>query len=359
MPIPAANTLTPLPIEWLWPGYLAVGSLAILDGDPGQGKSLITLDLAARLTMGREWPDGVPMAEPASVLFLCDEDVDSVILARLKAAGADLARTFLWPRLDDPGLPRVPTDIARIDEALTQTGAKLLVIDPIVAFLDSTVQVSGDANVRRALRPLAGLAERHRCVILLIRHLNKRTENQSLYRGGGSIAFVAACRLAWLAGRDPKMEERCVLAQAKNNYAPKQTSLAYTLPKDGPRVDWQGPSLWSADELAARRARPSRRRARDFLRAFLEAGPRLSHEVWMAAAAERLSKKTVYRAKDELGIRYERISRRGERLDYWLMPGQEVPAGLSDTPEADELLRKLGEQWAGREPRVADSEYER
>ena len=83
-----ANELTPPPIDWLWPGYLATGSVAILDGDPGQGKSLITLDLAARLTTGRPWPNGCPGSGPASVIFLCDEDVDSVVLARLRALGA-------------------------------------------------------------------------------------------------------------------------------------------------------------------------------------------------------------------------------------------------------------------------------
>ena len=350
MPFVTLDQITQVRVQWLWPGRLALGHLAIFDGDPGLGKSLVTLDLTARLTTGRPWPDGAPGPSPAPVMLLCDEDVDNVIVTRLKALGADLPRVFLWPRLADPGMPRLPTEIGRLNEAVAQTGAKLLVIDPIMAFWDRKVDVNSDANARRALRPLAHLAERHRCVILLVRHLNKDDGPNALYRGGGSIAFVAACRLAWLVGRDPKMEERCVLAQTKNNYAPKQLSLTYTLPKDGPRVDWQGASILTANELASRRAHPSRRRARDFLRVFLEAGPRLSHEVWDAARKHRLSKNTINRAKEELEIRYERICSKGERLDFWLLPGQEVPAGLSETPEADEALRKLGEQWKGREP---------
>jgi hypothetical protein len=345
-----ASDLTPHPTDWLWPGYLARGSLAILDGDPGLGKSLVTLDLTARLTTGRAWPDGVANPTPASVILLCDEDVDDVIVTRLTALGADLPRVFPWPRLADPGMPHLPADIGRLDEALSQTGAKLLIIDPIMAFWDRTVDVNTDANARRALRPLAHLAEKHRCAVLLVRHLNKDNGPNALYRGGGSIAFIAACRLAWLVGRDPKMEERCILAQSKNNYAPKQASLAYCLPKDGPRVEWQGSTIWTADELASRRAHPGRRRARDFLRSFLEKGPRVSGEVWAAARANRISRNTLKRAKADLGIRYERICSKGERMDFWLLPGQEVLAGLSDTPEADELLRRLGEQWAGREP---------
>ena len=217
-----------------------------------------------------------------------------------------------------------------------------------MAFWDRTVDVNTDANARRALRPLANLAEKHRCVILLVRHLNKNDGPHALYRGGGSIAFVAASRLAWLVGRDPKMDERCILAQCKNNYALPQPSLAYTLPRDGPRVEWQGPTLWTADELAARRAHPSRRRARDFLRKFLETGPSLSSDVKAAANEARISRSTLKRAKAELQIRYERICSKGQRMDFVLLPGQEVPAGLSDTPAADEALRKLGEQWAER-----------
>src|SRR5882762_3404919 len=103
-----ASQLTPPPIEWLWPGYLAVGSIAILDGDPGLGKSLLTLDLAARLTSGRAWPDGAASTGPAAALLLCAEDIDAVIVARLQALGAELDRVYLWPRHLEPGWPRLP-----------------------------------------------------------------------------------------------------------------------------------------------------------------------------------------------------------------------------------------------------------
>ena len=350
------SDLTPPPIEWLWPGYLAVGSLAILDGDPGQGKSLVTLDLAARLTTGRPWPDGAASPGPAAVVLLCDEDPEAVIKARLTALGADLPRTYLWPRLDDPGLPRLPADIKRVDQAVSETGAKLVIIDPIMAFLDRTVMTTRDANVRRALHPLAQLAERRRCVILLVRHLNKDDGPHALYRGGGSIAFVAACRLGWIAGRDPRMEERLVLAQAKNNYAPRAPSLAYKLPKDAPRVDWQGTSVWGADELAARRPRPSRRRARDFLRLFLESGPRTTREIWPASREHGFSRDTLRRAKKDLEITWQRIEQDDQRLDYWLLPGQQVPGYVSDTPDLDDWLRRWNERYPPRTPLEADGD---
>jgi hypothetical protein len=137
--------------------------------------------------------------------------------------------------------------LGRLEETLAQTGARLVVIDPIMAFWDRSVDVNSDAGVRRALQPLALAAEKFRCAILLVRHLNKDAGPRALYRGGASIAFVAACRLAWLVGPDPKMNERCVLALNKNNFGALSPSLTYALTADGPRVDWQGPAQWSAD----------------------------------------------------------------------------------------------------------------
>jgi hypothetical protein len=336
-----ASELVLSEIEWLWPGYLAAGSIAILDGDPDLGKSLLTLDLAARLSAGRAWPDGAPCPSAAPVLLLAAEDPDNVVLPRLKALDAHLPHIFLWPRLSDPGLPQLPSEIGRVDAVLADTGAKLMVIDPIMAFWDGSVDINSDAHARNALRPLVKVAEQRRCVILMVRHLNKGERSQALYRGGASIAFVAASRLAWIVGRDPKNEERCVLAQTKNNYCPKRASLVYTLPRDGPRIEWHGTSTLTADDLVLRRPRVKRRRARDFLRMFLAAGPRLSADVWRAVAKERIAKNTLTRAKEELQIRHERICSKGVRMDFWMLPGQMVPAGLSDTPDADEALRQL------------------
>jgi RecA-family ATPase len=226
-----------------------------------------------------------------------------------------------------------------------------VIIDPIVAFLDRSVTSYCDASVRGALNPLAQLAEKHRAVILLVRHLNKDNGPHALYRGGGSIGFIAACRLGWLVGRDPRMEERLVLAQTKNNYAPRQPSLAYQLPKDAPRIDWQGPSAWSADDLTLRRECPARRRARDFLRLFLEHGPRPAREIWQASRELGLSEATLKRARKELKIGKQRIHENGKRNDYWLLEGQQLPQdGKSDFPDLDDWLRRWREMYPPRTP---------
>jgi hypothetical protein len=132
--------------------------------------------------------------------------------------------------IDEPAtaLLRLPEHSAALDDALTRTHARLLVIDPIAAFLDPRLHSGNDAS--RALTPLARLAERHGTAILLVRHLNKSPGLSPLYRGGGSIGLVAACRSGWLIARNPEQPAQCVLAQLKNNLAPPQPSLAYQMP---------------------------------------------------------------------------------------------------------------------------------
>ena len=183
-----------------------------------------------------------------------------------------------------------------------------------MAFLEPSIFDGSDQSVRRALLPLALLAEKHACAILLVRHLNKRGGGRSLYRGGGSIGFLGACRSGWLIARDPLQPQRCVLAQVKNNLAPAQPSLAYRVAphEDGPpTLSWLGRPAWTADQLLAGRPStghaPQRDRAVDFLTAFLADGPRTSREVWAAAQEQGLSERTIERAKHELAVRSVRV----------------------------------------------------
>jgi hypothetical protein len=221
---------------------------------------------------------------------------------------------------------------------MQETRAQLVVVDPIMAFLDANIIGSSDQAVRRALSPLAQLAEKHQSTVLLVRHLNKSGGWRSLYRGGGSIAFVGACRSAWLIARDPQEPTRCVLAQVKNNLAPPQPSLSYVLtsPLGGlATLSWTGTCDSTADQLLTRTTQPARAgrraRARAFLQAFLEAGPRTSRQIWAEAQQHALRARTLQRVKRELEIRSVRVWAQGRRLSYWLLPGQELPSTL--TPE--------------------------
>ena len=313
MPFASVTDLPPRPIDYLWPGRLARGHLHLVDGDPGIGKSLVLLDLAARLTSGRSLPDGAAAVAPTpAILFNAEDNARDTVAPRLAAAGADLGRVSLWEHA--PGEPgfRLPSLAGLLAEELRRTGAGLVVLDPILAFLDPAVNIANDPSVRQALAPLVELAAAFRCAIVLLRHLNKDPGGPALYRGLASIAFVAACRIAWLMGPDPKVPRQYVLAQVKNNLEPPQPSLAYRITGaagSGPRVDWLGVSSW--DEADVLRGAPTRRRARlraaDFLTAALKDGPRPAREVLAAARREGLSPDTLRRAFEEAGVQRQRL----------------------------------------------------
>jgi hypothetical protein len=344
------------PVSWLWSGRLALGKLAILDGDPGLGKSLVTLDLCARLSTGRPLPDDTPGAGPGSAIVFNGEDgEEDTIRPRLQAVGADLERVFVPLRARDEGDPLCfPAHVHVLDEMLTRTCARLVVIDPIMAFLEPGVFDSSDRSVRGALRPLARVAEKHACAVLLVRHLNKRGGGRSLYRGGGSIGFLGACRSGWLIARDPLLPQRCVLAQVKNNLAPAQPSLAYSVtPHESgpPTLSWLGPTAWTADQLLTGRACSSHatqfERACEFLNTFLADGPRTSRDVWAVAREHALSDRTIERAKKELDVRSVLRFEGGKRLSYWFLENQKLPGEAPDDDPADlePWLAPLREQF--------------
>jgi RecA-family ATPase len=362
MSILPVNQLTATSVAWLWPYRLGLGKPAILDGDPGMGKSFIALDLCARLSTGRAWADGSPSPGSGNALILSGEDsATDTLRPRLEQLGADLGRIFV-PRPDDANpdgpLLCLPRQLDRLEAYVKETDARLLILDPIMAFLDLSILSASDQSVRRALWPLTDLGERYRCTPFLIRHLNKRSGGRAVYRGGGSIGFLAACRSAWLAARDPTDPGRCVLAQVKNNLAPPQPSLAYAVrpqPKGPATLTWLGECAFSADELLARPPANyhERDRARAFLALFLRDGPRTSREVWAAARKHDLAPRTLRRAKGDLQVRCLRLWLAGQPLSYWLLPGQELPdtlPGAADAVLLDQSLRDLRQQYPPASP---------
>src|SRR5205085_12141835 len=169
-------------------------------------------------TTVKPFPCDGPAIGPVNVLLLNAEDaMEDTLKPRLKGMGADLERVFGIDE-EEYGLSeplRFPTDLEAFNQALARTQARLVIIDPIVAFLERTVQSGNDQSVRRALLPLARLARKHQCAIVLVRHLNKTGVMRSLYRSGGSIGFLGTCRTAWLVAPDPQQPEQRVLAQIK------------------------------------------------------------------------------------------------------------------------------------------------
>ena len=360
MPFVALDQLTPTRVQWLWPGRLALGHLAIFDGDPGLGKSLVTLDLCARITTGAPFPDGAAGTEKAPVIVINAEDgARDTIHGRLRAAGADLSRVHVFERAAGEAFLRLPKQLARLEDVVSRTGARYVVLDPVTSFLDGDVNLASDQRVRAALAPLADLADRRRCVIQLVRHLNKGGGFKALYRGLYSIGFIAACRLSWLVGRDPDLAGRYVLSQPKSNLDPPQPSLGYSIEPDAggtARLAWHGTSPWSADDVLA--AQPGRlhlrQRAQEFLKEFLRGGPRTARAIWEASRPLRISSRTLARARKQLNIRSVQAHVcTPQQTNYWLLPDQELPkdAGIDQaTIDMDKFFREQEKLFPRRTP---------
>jgi hypothetical protein len=326
-----SSDVPPAAVEWLWPLYLARGKLAILDGDPEVGKSLVSIDLAARLSRGGPLPDGAPLDRPMTSLFLSAEDGDEdTVRPRLGAAGADLGRVVLAGG-PGGGVPRLPDDLPALEELVAGLGIDLVVIDPLMAFLPPRVAANLDQCVRLALSPLAELADRTRCAVLLIRHLTKRVSARALYRGQGSVGIVAACRTGLLLAAHPGDPAARVLAVTKSNLGPRPPALGLRVGVGAcAAVEWTGPVGLTADGLLRRpeAGLKVRDRATDWLRRELAAGPRKAADLFAAAAAAGIPDMTLKRAKADVRAEshrtYDKAAQRGEW--YWYDPDAPWPA---------------------------------
>lgn len=335
------------PVEWLWPGYLPRGKQAVLDGDPGLGKSTMTLDLAARLTTASPMPDGFRPPDPVNVVLLNAEDgVADTMRPRLEAAGADLERVVVLDGVLRDGLaavPSLPSDVGIVEDALQSVGAALLIVDPLMAYLHEAVNSYNDQHVRKALHPLKLLAEKHGATILLVRHLNKGTGSNAVYRGGGSIGIIGAARIGWLVARHPDDDNRRIMAITKSNLGGRPSSLAFRVATDASlgcgRIIWEGSADYTAEQLLSGPGSPEERRERDeaaeFILAYLADGPQPATDVKKAGNEAGFNDRALDRARSRAGVTSKRegYGRQGRNLWYPPGSGQPIPA-MSSMPEA-------------------------
>lgn len=239
------------PIDWLWRGYIPLRKLTIVDGDPGLGKSTILLDLASRGSIGGVAPTGEPLGDAFTTIYITvEDDAEDTILPRILKAGGDPSRFHVVRKLV------LPAEIDRLEETATRLKARLIVIDPLMAYLGDMVKTNDDHLVRRALEPLAEMAARLDAAVVAIRHLNKRVGDDAIYRGGGSIGFTGLARSVLAVGRDPDDHDRMILAAIKLNVARRPASLAYRIVADGDyepaHIAWDGTSDRTAEDLIGR-----------------------------------------------------------------------------------------------------------
>ena len=305
------------PVEWLWKPYLPFGKLSVLQGNPGEGKTYFAMHLAAACTNGKLLPNMERM-KPFNVIYQTAEDgLGDTVKPRLIEAGADLDRVLV---IDDSEVQLTLSD-ERIEKAIVENNVRLVIIDPIQAYLGADVDMNRANEVRPIFMRLGQVAQRTGCAILLIGHLNKAAGMQSLQRGLGSIDIAAAVRSVMFIGKlkhDPTMR---ILTHEKSSLAPPGASLAFSLGDEG-GFRWVGEYDITADEMLSG-IEPQRetktQQAKDLICALLAGGKQvLSEDIDKAALERGIPGRTVRDAKRELGDALKSKIVEGRKKVFWM-----------------------------------------
>lgn len=353
---PSASTLTPFseivakPVRFLWQDRIALGKITALAGRPKIGKGLLYSHLIAEVTRGTL--DGDVDGPRRAIIVTTEDEPGDTLKPRLMAAGADLTRVsyFTMGSADEPVPFRVPQDAAELGRRVAETGAALIVVDPLMEFIDGKTDTHKSQPVRQAVAALNAIAREHGCAVLVVFHLNKAPSNDPLLRHEGSAAFTQIVRAALMLGFDPEDPEgeegdQRVLAVSASNLAGLATSLVYKI--DGARVEgdtgepittaamrYIGESSAASHDLLGGREddedRADRDEAVDFLRAELEDGPRSASEIKRAANAAAVGPGALKRAKRDLRVESHRQGFGGKGGWEWRLP-DESPKG--DAPK--------------------------
>lgn len=325
-PIRSFTDVETVPIEWLLRGRLARREITMVNGWPGEGKTTVVIDIVAKLTRGLPLEDGIAPPCPLNVLLLSTEDNPSVLKLRLKAAGADLSRVLTIEDDEELDRLRLPSGRDRWIEFVRGEDIDVLVVDPMMAFLDGDLKNIAEQDARRFMQALRGILLETNSAAICIRHPNKASAGgnmNAVSASSGSLAFTAASRIEMLVGRTPNGDEVRALVSVKNNLAPAPKTLLYQIvsavvqfcsagendehfTQDVAAVKWIGvDETVSAEDLLSRReSREARSRldeAKTFLKHYLADGPAPRKDVLTAARRQGIEKRTLERARGELG----------------------------------------------------------
>ena len=232
-------------VDWLWHPYIPFGKITVIQGDPGDGKTTLILNIAALLSRGLPMPESTDYSLPTSVLYQSAEDgAEDTLKPRLMSAGADCSQIAF---IDESECGLTLNDV-RIENAIKATKARLLVLDPLQAYLGEGNEMNRADGVRPMLKQLAAVAERTGCAIVIVGHMNKASGSKSIYRGLGSIDITAVARSVLLVGRIKNDTPVRVMAQLKNSLAKEGTPIAFEINEDS-GIRWIGEYDISVDEL--------------------------------------------------------------------------------------------------------------
>jgi putative DNA primase/helicase len=336
-----AGDIVPEKIEWIWPNRIARGKHTCIAGEPGTGKSQLTIAIVAAVTTGGEWPCGEGKAPAGNVIVLNAEDSASdTIVPRLLAAGANLSSVNMVSAVRNPDGSRrtlnLQADLTLLEREIARIGnVALVVIDPVSSYLGKA-DSHKNSEVRGVLEPLSEMAERMRVAFLSVTHFSKSGANnatKALHRFVGSIAFTGAPRAAFAVIEDAEDKNRRLLLHAKNNLAPAPQGLAFRLEQCivaddivASRTAWDTePVSITADEALAADAagsesKTTKAEAMEFLRAALAGGSGPAAEVNRMAREHGLTTKVIRSAREALGVKIERDGFGPGSKSLWSLP---------------------------------------
>ena len=307
------SDIQPEEVQWLWYPYIPLGKLTVIQGDPGEGKTTFALAVIAALTKGEALPEREPL-DLVNILYQTAEDgLADTIRPRLDALSADCSRVLVI----DESKRELSLSDERIRQAMEKTGAKLLVLDPLQAYLGAEVDMHRANEVRPILKRLGSVAEQMGCAVVLIRHLNKMQGQKSGHRGMGSVDFQAAARSVLLVGRTKEDPQLRIVVPDKSSLAPEGESIAFALdPEQG--FQWKGYCAYNAEELlggSTKQVQTKTMQAEETLRNLLDK-PAPAEEILRRITAVGISERTLMTAKKNLGVLSEK---RGGQW-FWRLP---------------------------------------
>jgi hypothetical protein len=295
--------IQPRDVEFLWDPWVPRAAVTLIDGDPGLGKSTITLDLAARISRGWAMPPGAGVVgPPGNVLLMgAEDDPEFTVRPRLDALGADVSRIYTLDEIvggKDKRPPVLPDDLDLIEEVIRDLKIAAFFLDPLMAFLSSTLDSHRDQDVRRCLHAMKLLAQRTGVAEILVRHLNKLIGGPAIYRGGGSIGIIGAARSALVVGKHPTEPEHYVLAPVKCNLARDPRSLVYTHEPVGKvsRIAWVGETDLKANDILKHDFSGGQKKgekAADAIRDLLADGPMAAEKLEKALCRDGFSERAI------------------------------------------------------------------
>ena len=328
-------------VRYLWHGRIPYGKITVICGNPGDGKSVLTIDIAARLTTGNTMPDGTGGPTGSAVFIIGEDGVADTFKPRFLRAGGDDTRVIVVDSAVNSKGERIHLKLDQhlevIRAAINQMNDPntLMVVDPLNAYL-GRADGQKDQDLRAVLSPLSKIAEETGACILVVNHLLRSVTGRAINKVGNSTGLVGAARATFLVGRDPQDDDRRILASVKQNLSRGSKSLAYRVVADdedaAPYIVWEGESDFTADDLIAPPQTHEQKSAFDdafeFLKDYLQDGPKNSRDVYEKGQTCGHSRATLTRASRS--DHFEKVKLGMKDGWCWMLKGQLIPSSFTE-----------------------------